>query len=177
MIQLTPEAPTVSNTGFDYSWPAELKDWHEAYTAAADALTHIESRESALHQALEAGHLVTDEDRQELRELAYLAYNLKQRIDAVGSKVLAQWDDENCTWKAPSKPSAPAEPTPANGDLRISHHPNDGHTYTYGIEYFHYGLWCTVMSTFDAGVPLRFMSQGEAEQWIDTKTSNAEIPF
>ena len=62
------------------------------------------------------------------------------------------------------------------GEYRVSYHPETD--FPYGVEYNHVGQWCEVMSGYDEA-PLRYMSQGQAEEWIRWTTApnpNGEPP-
>lgn len=111
MLQLASATPKLSeNSNSDYfSWPTELREWRDAYDSAEGTVDYLEARETQLHRDRMEGYLVSDEDLNEVRELVSAAYNLKKRIDAAGSKLLAKWDPENCAWKGEATPSAPAD--------------------------------------------------------------------
>lgn len=82
----------LADQSLDHSWPMELQQWFFALKGAEEAFSNLDDLEC---QAAKD----RDMSRHELREIVALARLLATRINAAGSDVLGQWDENSCSWR------------------------------------------------------------------------------
>ena len=74
--------------------------------------------------------------------------------------------------------AARGDGVPVHGDMRVSHS-EDGDSFPFGVEWWNetMQLWLPMRSPFNSGGPLRWMSQGEAEQYIAEQLDAQDCRF